>query len=338
MTLASIYETATTSPVENRGIASVRRALKPAELLEASLYARGMFAHIAKPFIIPPTDEHLEELRLVFDAEGNGLLKTITKFHCLAISAVDSEAVYEYGPGQIAEALAHLSRADMLIGHNIQGFDLPALLKLHDWAPRPECRIIDTLVAGRVILPNLDDLDGEIIGRTKDKAFKKIWGAHSLQAWGVRLGLAKVGTEIEIWAEWTPQMQARCVSDVAINKALWRFLRPDGYPQTALELEHTAAAICDRIVSDGVPFDVGAAERLRTDWETKRAALAAPLREQFPAVKNINSRPQLGGLLESRGWVPAKRTPKTKKPVVDDELLESLPATYPEFAGLAEYF
>ena len=111
MTLASIYETATTSPVKNRGIASVRRALKPAELLEASLYARGMFAHIAKPFIIPPTDEHLEELRLVFDAEGDGLLETITKFHCLAISAVGSDRVYEYGPEQIAEALAHLSRA-----------------------------------------------------------------------------------------------------------------------------------------------------------------------------------------------------------------------------------
>src|SRR5262249_37750808 len=185
---------------------------------------------------------------------------------------------------------------------------------------------------------NLDDLDGEVIGRTKDKAFKKIWGAHSLQAWGVRLGLAKVGTEIEIWAEWTPQMQARCVSDVVINKAFWRFLRPDGYSQAALELEHTVAAICDRIVSDGVPFDVGAAAQLRMDWETKRAALAAPLREQFSTVKNINSRPQLGALLESQGWVPAKRTPKTKKPVIDDELLESLPATYPEFAGLAEYF
>src|SRR5262249_29766352 len=92
------------------------------------------------------------------------------------------------------------------------------------------------------------------------------------------------------------------------------------------------------IVSDGVPFDVGAAAQLRMDWETKRAALAAPLREQFSTVKNINSRPQLGALLESQGWVPAKRTPKTKKPVIDDELLESLPATYPEFAGLAEYF
>jgi hypothetical protein len=58
-------------------------------------YARGMFAHIAKPFIIPPTNEHLEELRLVFDTEGDGLLETITKFHYLVISAVDSDRVYE---------------------------------------------------------------------------------------------------------------------------------------------------------------------------------------------------------------------------------------------------
>jgi DNA polymerase I-like protein with 3'-5' exonuclease and polymerase domains len=343
MTLASIHKTAATSPLlpppaEDHGIAGGRRALKPAELLEVSPYARGMFAHIAKPFIIPPTDEPLEELRLVFDAEGDGLLETITKFHCLVISAVDSDRVYEYGPGQIAEALEHLSRADMLIGHNIQGFDLPALLTLYDWAPLPECRIIDTLIAGRLILPNLDRLDGEVVQRTKDAAFGKVFGKYSLEAWGVRLGLTKIGAELKNWTEWTLEIQARCAGDVAINKALWRFLRPDGYPQAALELEHAVAAICDRIVSDGVPFDVGAAEQLRTDWETKRAALAAPLREQFSAVKNINSRPQLGGLLESRGWVPAKRTPKTKKPVIDDELLESLPATYPEFAGLAEYF
>src|SRR5262245_14758711 len=268
MTLASIYETAATSPlppslpVENRG-KRTRRALKLAESLEAHPYARGMFAHIAKPFIIPPTDEHLEELRLVFDAEGDGLLETITKFHCLVISAVDSERAYEYGPGQIAEALEHLSRADMLIGHNIQGFDLPALLKLHDWAPRPECRIIDTF---------------------------------------------------------------------------YQFLRPDGYPEAVLDLEHVVAAICERIVMDGVPFDTAAAEQLRQDWEARRDTLAALLREQFPTVKNIGSRQQLGALLESRGWVPAKRTPKTRKPVIDDDLLESLPASFPECRGLAEWF
>ena len=139
-----------------------------------------MFEWLAKPFIIPLTDEHLEELRLVFDLEADGLLESVTKIHCIVISAVDSDRVYEYGPGQIDEALEHLFWADMLIGHNIQGFDLPALLKLHDWAPPPECRVIDTLIAGRLILPNLDRLDGEVVQRTKDKAFGKVFRkAHS---------------------------------------------------------------------------------------------------------------------------------------------------------------
>jgi len=113
MTLTNSYETIAPSslspplPVENRG-KRARRAPKPTEPLEAHPYARGMFAHIAKPFIISPTDEHLEESRLIFDAEGDGLLEKITKFHYLVISAVDSDRVYEYGPGQIAEALEHL--------------------------------------------------------------------------------------------------------------------------------------------------------------------------------------------------------------------------------------
>jgi hypothetical protein len=81
--------------VQPQKVKRARRALKPTESLEAHPYARGMFAHIAKPFIIPPTNEHLEELRLVFDTEGDGLLETITKFHYLVISAVDSDRVYE---------------------------------------------------------------------------------------------------------------------------------------------------------------------------------------------------------------------------------------------------
>jgi DNA polymerase I-like protein with 3'-5' exonuclease and polymerase domains len=66
--------------------------------------------------------------------------------------------------------------------------------------------------------------------------------------------------------------------------------------------------------------------------------LAAQLRTQFPTVKNLNPRVQIGALLEARGWQPEKRTKKTKRPVIDDELLESLPVTYPEFIGLAEHF
>src|SRR5262249_13039631 len=134
----------------------------------------------------------------------------------------------------------------------------------------------------------------------------------------------------------SPELQERCVGDVTICKALWRFLQPDGYSQQALELEHRVAPICDRITADGVPFDRVAAERLRERWENKRAELKAPLPEQLPGT-NLNSRAQIGRRLEARGWIAKKRTEKTGQPVINDEVLATIPALFPEFAGLAEY-
>ena len=47
---------------------------------------------------------------------------------------------------------------------------------------------------------------------------------------------------------------------------------------------------------------------------------------------------QIATVLEARGWQPERRTKKSKQPAIDDELLESLPAIYPEFEGLAEHY
>ena len=132
-------------------------------------------------------------------------------------------------------------------------------------------------------------------------------------------------------------MQERCVGDAMLCKALWQFLQPDGYSQQALELEHRAATICDRITADGVPFDTDAAEQLRQQWTMRRAELEAQLRQQFPGT-NLNSRTQIGALLEARGWIPEKRTEKTGQPKIDDDVLETIPELYPEFAGLAEHY
>ena len=135
---------------------------------------------------------------------------------------------------------------------------------------------------------------------------------------------------------WTPDKQARCVPDGRLTGKLWHFLQPDGYSQQALALEHQAAPICERFTSDGVPFDREAAERLRQQWEARLAELKAQLQAQFPGT-NLNSRQQIGALLEARGWIPKKRTEKTGQPSITDEVLETIPALYPEFTGLAEY-
>jgi hypothetical protein len=298
-------------------------------------YARTLFAQLARRFIVPAATARTSGL--IFDLEADGLLATVTKVHCIVVLDLGDGRVYEYGPGQIAAALAHLARADTLIGHNILSYDLPVLRKLYGWAAPAASRIIDTLIAGRLILPNLGDIDTEVAARAKDAAFGRLRGGQSLEAWGARLGMAKIGAELADWSEWSPEVQARCVGDVRINAQLLQFLQPDGYPRGALELEHAVAPICDRISTDGAPFDLPAAKHLEGSWKARRAELAERLRTQFPALKNPNSRQQIAALLKERGWQAKKLTEKTKQPVIDEELLDSLPAIYPEFTGLSQY-
>jgi DNA polymerase I-like protein with 3'-5' exonuclease and polymerase domains len=292
------------------------------------------FAYIAAKFIIP-SNIKTNGLRLLFDVEADGLLDTATKLHCIVVANLDRNEVSEYGPEKIDAALEHLGRADYLAGHNIQSYDLLLLEQLRGWRPKPGCTILDTLTAGRLILPHLSDLDDQAAAMG-DPPLAKLRGRYSLEAWGVRLGIPKVGVDIEDWSVWTPELQSRCVGDVAICKKLWQFLQPDGYSQQAIELEHRVAPICDRITADGVPFHRVAAERLFEQWESELAGLKAKLQAQFPET-NLSSRQQIGALLEARGWIPEKRTEKTRQPVINDEVLETIPALFPEFTGLAEY-
>jgi DNA polymerase I-like protein with 3'-5' exonuclease and polymerase domains len=209
------------------------------------------------------------------------------------------------------------------------------LRRLDGWAPKVGCIVVDTLIASRLILSNLSDLDDQAAAMA-DPALKKLRGRYSLEAWGLRLGMPKTGTDITDWSTWTPEMQARCVGDVLLCKKLYQFLQPDGYSQQALELEQRIAPICDQITAAGVPFDIAAAEQLKQKWVVRCAELEAQLLQQFSGT-NLNSRAQIGALLEARGWVPEKRTEKTGQPMINDELLETLPELYPEFTGLAEY-
>jgi len=294
------------------------------------------FLQLARRYIIPATNK-AEGLRLCFDAEANGLLDTASKLHCIVIIDLDSDQTYIYGPGQINDALVHLSRADYLIGHNITNYDLSLFRRLHDWTPPQGCTIVDTLIASRLILPHMPELDQQATAMG-DPPLGELAGRHRLEAWGLRLGIPKVGADIEVFSEWTPEIQARCVGDTRLTKTVWQFLQPDGQAAEALALEHRVVSVCDEITTTGIPFDAEAAEQRRKQWTDRLAALEARLCEQFPQVKNWNSRKQIAELLESRGWVPEKRTEKTGQAKIDDEALESVIALYPEFDGLLEHF
>lgn len=142
----------------------------------------------------------------VFDIESNGLYDDITVVWCMWIFDVVSGERWGYGPDQIDEAIDKLEEADVLVGHNIIDYDLPALKKIHNRLKG--FNVCDTLCLSRFLEP--DRL-----------------GGHSLKMWGQRLGDEKgaYGEETEnAWDKFSPEMFDYCEQDVAVTLKLYLFL------------------------------------------------------------------------------------------------------------------
>ena len=172
---------------------------------------------------------------IIFDLETNGLLNNASRIHCISINWYDSGR-YEsfndepYGePKTIKEdcpmasnysittAISNLEDADYLIGHNIIGFDIPIIKRLYPYF-NPTGIIVDTLLLSRLYHPNLLDID-------KKHNWKhmplQLYGRHSLEAYGYRLGEYKgnFGKTTD-WQEWTQEMEDYCKQDVAVTTKL----------------------------------------------------------------------------------------------------------------------
>ena len=119
-----------------------------------------------------------------FDKPRPDLIETSTKIHCISLTTPNGDTSL-FAQDDVPMALHHMQNAEMLIGHNILGFDIPAIKKLYPkW--RTEAKIRDTLVMSRLAYPNLIDID-----YNSQTIPKEAFGSHSLKAWGYRLGYLK---------------------------------------------------------------------------------------------------------------------------------------------------
>ena len=169
-----------------------------------------------------------EKQMLVFDCETNGLLNDVSEIHCIAIYDSEKKETFVFNnnggdAGPITEALHWLSSADMLIGHNIIGYDLPVLRKIYSWFEY-HGDVLDTLVMSRLYHPNLMDIDKR---RAWERMPLQLYGRHSLEAYGYRLGEYKgeFGKTSD-WKEWSQEMQDYCVQDVQVTTKLCEHFRP----------------------------------------------------------------------------------------------------------------
>ncbi|MGY6517453.1 MAG: DNA polymerase [Lysobacteraceae bacterium] len=325
---------------------------------------------------------------LVFDIETDGLLDTVSKVHCINIidrktgeelrftdniEYADGGAVPR--AGSIRDALRRLAEADDICGHNIIGYDVPALKIVYpEWDTK--ARLHDTMVYAQLIWTNIADLDYVRLRKRKlppEFQSMRLVGRHSLKAWGMRLGFPKDDFNPKdtghTWANvpFLRSMDDYCMQDVRATAKLMETIEQKRYDPRSLMLEVKTAIIVSRQERHGWLFDVEAARELTAALQARKAILEDQCRALFEpweivvrdfvptrnnkryghvagerfikkktVVFNPGSRDHIIFCLKKKyGWKPQKFTDKGK-PQVDETVLGQMP--WPEARLLAEYF
>ncbi|WP_439426637.1 DNA polymerase [Stenotrophomonas sp. T8] len=321
---------------------------------------------------------------LVFDCETNGLLDELDTIHCISLQEVDETgaprgpilSANDHGTGEmtVRQAVERLKKAKRVVGHNIAGFDIPAIAKVF-----PDFKVqayFDTLLMSTLVYPDLKDRDFK--ARKKQGANPvlpgKLIGRHALEAWGYRLGRWKgdyaaqmAARGLDPWAQWSQEMDDYCDQDVAVTQALFALLMSKGLPTEAIELEQAVAPILSRQQRYGFLFDQEKARELERILVSRRTALEAELRKVIPPWKvvkrkfvpkrddkrrgyvkgvevttykdvvfNPASRQHIADRLTAMyGWQPQEFTEKGQ-PKIDEEVLGAL--KFPIIPLLLEHF
>jgi DNA polymerase I-like protein with 3'-5' exonuclease and polymerase domains len=304
--------------------------------------------------------------KYILDLESDGLIPQMTKIHCIVLKNIDTGEIISCAdqPGypSLETALDCISEADLLVFHNGIKFDIPALKKIYSGlALKPTCQFYDTLISSRLFWPELEPVD-----RAKWSHIEaKYLGRHSLAAWGERLGVAKIKfTEnakkdpavINVWAEWSAQMQVYCEGDVEVSDALYKYMLSQTPDPRSLELEHEFAIVMSKQEQFGFPFNEKAAFALVNTLKAERSEIDEQLQEVFPPIVESRVSAKTGKPLKSKVTVfnPASRQQTAERltalypeitfastdkgnPQVDDDVLEALGDRYPEAKILARY-
>jgi len=320
---------------------------------------------------------------VIFDIETNGLLDTLDTIHCISLQWVHEDGtpkgdIFSCNNAggsdySIQDALAELTRADVVVGHNIAAFDIPALTRVYPGFKVKGFR--DTLLMSTLAYPDTSGIDFALRkGKGRIPLLPgRLMGRHTLEAWGHRLGCwkgdyvaqCKAGG-IDPWAAWNQDMEAYCKRDVQVTQRLYQRLLGQPLSAESITLEHAVAPILARQHRQGFLFDLDKALELERRLIRRRSELQGALEaaiEPWQEVKrtftpkrddkrrgyqkgvevttyrevtfNPASRDHIANRLNVLyGWQPQELTDKGK-PKVDEEVLSGL--DYPLIPPLLEY-
>jgi DNA polymerase-1 len=219
------------------------------------------------------TDTPTSKGHYVFDIEADGLLfkdgnkSEISKVYCVVAIDVHtgeqhifSDHAKEGKP--LDEFKNFLNNAKMLSGHNVVGYDFPALKKITGWVPPSTVTIVDTMLLSQTL---------------NYKRFRN--GRHNLATWGDAFQYPKddFAKRMEekygkgkAFAQWDDEMLPYCVRDVELNVKVYQYLMKEfrAYKAqkpliaTSLRIEHDVAKFCAEAELSGWKLNKPRAEML----------------------------------------------------------------------------
>jgi DNA polymerase I-like protein with 3'-5' exonuclease and polymerase domains len=295
---------------------------------------------------------------LFFDIETDALkLDDITKIHFIGIGNLQGKVkVFT----NLSRAVELLSKADLVVGHNVITFDIPVIQKFYPtFSP---AQVYDTLISSKLFETDIYNYDKNV-----SHIPPKYRGKYTLEAWGYRLGVYKQNTGREenykVTEENFEQMMEYCAQDVRVTMALWNFLETSGrVPRDALEMEQEVRRIIWIQENFGFLFDEARARELLGRLYDEMVTVNSELQRVFPPkqktigyyardnrnkgikagdpkvvteIFNPSSRDQIAERLQEKyNWDPEIKTP-SGKPKVDEEILMTL--DFPEAKLISRY-
>lgn len=200
------------------------------------------------------------------DIEGDGLLDTVTRIWCLcAANVITGEEVSVVGHDAIKEWIDERIKEDCyFIGHNVIGYDAPALNRIVG-TRLTISRLIDTLLLSMVYSPSLD-------------------GGHSLESWGKRLKSPKL--DWHDFSQFSDEMLVYCRQDTALCRKIYRELcmrmNRAKFTERGIEIEHRSWQLIKMQQANGFHFNIGEAYSLYALLRQEEDEIKEKLYEIWP--------------------------------------------------------
>lgn len=150
----------------------------------------------------------MKRKEVVWDIEGNNLLDGLEDIWCLVTKDIDTDSILKFSDHDkslpnMDYGIEYLDDVTNHIGHNLFGYDIPAMKKIYGWEVKDDTKVTDTWILSML------------------NRYKRTH-PHGLGGWGDKLEDNK-GSYSD-WSHYNREMLRYCVQDVNLNHKVYNQL------------------------------------------------------------------------------------------------------------------